>query len=510
MSGNLPQSVDLPRLTIFVLSPGDVAEERLIAKRVLDRLAAEFAPDAKIETILWEHEPLLASGDFQTQITRPAETDIVVCILWSRLGTRLPQQLKRPDGSPYNSGTEFEFEDALEGRKQHGVPDLLVYRKTAKPLVSLEDTQAARQALRQKELLDEFVQRFFHGADGTLIAAFQPFENAADFETRLEEHLRKLIQDRLQKLGISLAGREPVLRPTWTKGSPFRGLQVFEFQHHAVFFGRTRTIGEILERLKRQAAEGRAFLLVLGVSGCGKSSLVRAGVLSDLVEPGVVEGVGLWRRTIMRPGERAGDLFDGLAAALSGEEALPELASDGTTVEQLAGMLRGQPEAAPYLIKGALAQAASHLVKADSSPVQPAARLSWSSINSKSCSPPTTSRRTTAPAFFPRFRPGPKRPDVVIATLRSDFYHRCAEIPAPVDLKAGSGQYDVQPPEAAEIAQLVRRPTLAAGLQFEPEDLQTGQRLDDLLRDAARPTATACRCWSSRSMSFTGSALGTS
>ena len=111
-----------PELKVFVSSPGNVAEERLIANRVLDRLAAEFAPEATIEAILWEHEPLLASGTFQTQIIRPAETDIVVCILWSRLGTRLPQQFKRPDGSTYNSGTEFEFEDALEGHKRRARP----------------------------------------------------------------------------------------------------------------------------------------------------------------------------------------------------------------------------------------------------------------------------------------------------------------------------------------------------------------------------------------------------
>src|SRR5208282_1820847 len=118
--------MSLVSIKIFVSSPGDVAEERLIAKRVLDRLVTQFAPQATIESILWEHEPLLASGHFQTQIIRPAETDIVVCILWSRLGTRLPQQFKHADGSPYNSGTEFEFEDALEGRKQRGLPDLLV------------------------------------------------------------------------------------------------------------------------------------------------------------------------------------------------------------------------------------------------------------------------------------------------------------------------------------------------------------------------------------------------
>ena len=92
MNQDASKSSDRPRLRVFVSSPGDVAEERLIAKRILDRLADEFAPVAKIESIFWEHEPLLATDTFQTQIIRPSETDIVVCILWSRLGTRLPQQ----------------------------------------------------------------------------------------------------------------------------------------------------------------------------------------------------------------------------------------------------------------------------------------------------------------------------------------------------------------------------------------------------------------------------------
>ena len=478
--------MSLATIKIFVSSPGDVAEERLIAKRVLDRLVAQFAPLAKIESILWEHEPLLASGSFQTQIVRPAETDIVVCILWSRLGTRLPPQFNHADGSPYNSGTEFEFEDALEGRRQRGLPDLLVYRKTAEPLVSLKDTQAASQLLQQKMLLDEFVARFFHGVDGTLLAAFHPFDNTADFETRLEDHLRKLIQDRLHKLGVAAASQETVARPTWTAGSPFRGLQVFEFEHHAIFFGRTRAIGEILAGLKRQAAEGRAFLLVLGVSGCGKSSLVRAGVLPDLVQPGVVEGVGLWRRTILRPGERSGDLFDGLAAALRRTEALPELASDGTTVEQLAGMLRASPEAAPHLVKGALSQAASHLKKAEISPLQPVAKLVLVLDQLEELFTADDLSQDHRVDFFRAINALAQSGQTwVIATLRSDFYYRTAEIPALANLKAGAGQYDVQPPSAAEIAQLVRRPTFAAGLQFEPEDPQTGQRLDDVLRDAA-------------------------
>jgi WD40 repeat protein len=471
---------------VFVSSPGDVAEERFITKRVLQRLYGEFAPFVKVNPIFWEHEPLLASDSFQEQIPLPSQSDIVICILWSRLGTRLPHEFTNPDGTPrYKTGTEFEFDDALKGRKQRGSPDLLVYRKTAEPLVSLKDTGAAAQALQQKVLLDQFVLQFFHGEDGTLIAAFQPFDNAADFETRLEEHLRKLILARLERLGVDLAHRGEVVAPTWTKGSPFRGLAVFDYEHHAIFFGRTRAIGDVIERLKRQAADGRAFLLILGVSGCGKSSLIRAGVLPMLVQPAVVEGVGLWRRAIVRPSERSGDLFDGLAAALLRPEALPELAADGTTAEKLAADLRNDPGAAPHMVKGALSQAVGDLRKAAESAIQPAARLVLVFDQLEELFTVDSVSPEQRAAYFRAIRSlAISGQTWVIATLRSDFYHHCAEIPALGELKAGSGQYDLAPPDPSEIAHLVRRPACAAGLRFE-EDLQTGERLDDQLRDAA-------------------------
>src|SRR2546423_12615717 len=87
------------KLRIFLSSPGDVGQERLIAARVIERLQGEFGGTVELEPILWEHEPLRASAHFQEQIVPPSQTDIVVCILWSRLGTRLPEQFCREDGS---------------------------------------------------------------------------------------------------------------------------------------------------------------------------------------------------------------------------------------------------------------------------------------------------------------------------------------------------------------------------------------------------------------------------
>ena len=115
-----PASVAPPTLRIFVSSPGDVARERALAERVIEGLQTEFAGRARLEAFLWEHEPLLATKGFQEQILRPSECDIAVFILWSRLGTRLPKNVTRPDGSRYASGTEFgnaavHISDFLDG-----------------------------------------------------------------------------------------------------------------------------------------------------------------------------------------------------------------------------------------------------------------------------------------------------------------------------------------------------------------------------------------------------------
>ncbi|MCD4725125.1 MAG: DUF4062 domain-containing protein, partial [Bacteroidales bacterium] len=118
---------EIKSIRIFISSPGDVAEERALTRKVIERLQGEYSGRVILEPIYWEHEPLLATQTFQEQIIRPSETDIVITILWSRLGTRLPEQFTKADGSRYESGTEFEFEDAFNSFRDRGTPDLLIY-----------------------------------------------------------------------------------------------------------------------------------------------------------------------------------------------------------------------------------------------------------------------------------------------------------------------------------------------------------------------------------------------
>jgi energy-coupling factor transporter ATP-binding protein EcfA2 len=85
--------------------------------------------------------------------------------------------------------------------------------------------------------------------------------------------------------------------------NPFRGLLPFEEEHATLFFGRDREIRDIATRL-----EHRRLLAVTGVSGSGKSSLVRAGVI-PMLKAGLVPQLGARLRVaIIKP--RGGPLAE--------------------------------------------------------------------------------------------------------------------------------------------------------------------------------------------------------
>ena len=81
--------------------------------------------------------------------------------------------------------------------------------------------------------------------------------------------------------------------------NPYPGLRPFRYDESDVFFGREKQVDLLIERLA-----ANRFLAVIGSSGCGKSSLVRAGLIPAL-NAGFMSQVGSrWRIVAMRPGER--------------------------------------------------------------------------------------------------------------------------------------------------------------------------------------------------------------
>jgi CheY-like chemotaxis protein len=188
----------LPHLRIFISSPGDVIPERRIVRSVINQLNEEMSDLVILSPMFWEDEPLLASDTFQSQIHPARDADIYVGIFWSRLGSPLPDHIRRPDGTQYLSGSEYEFEDAMAGHDENGKPDILVYRKTSEPIIGLSDREAVMEKLNQMERLEGFTEKWFMSDDGkSFTGAFHGFDEETAFEDQFYNHLKKLVLNQL-------------------------------------------------------------------------------------------------------------------------------------------------------------------------------------------------------------------------------------------------------------------------------------------------------------------------
>jgi hypothetical protein len=85
--------------------------------------------------------------------------------------------------------------------------------------------------------------------------------------------------------GLDRSGLDPWDSFSWNPDrSPYPGLEAFGSEDAAVFFGRRKEIAELRDRLQRTLQRGRGqAIAVIGPSGSGKSSLVGAGLLPQLV-----------------------------------------------------------------------------------------------------------------------------------------------------------------------------------------------------------------------------------
>ena len=112
--------------------------------------------------------------------------------------------------------------------------------------------------------------------------------------------------------------------------NPYRGLRAFDVTDSPTFFGRERLVDEIVAALDRPDS---GFVAVVGPSGSGKSSAVRAGVL-PAIRAGRIRGSAKWFITAMSPGARP---FERLETALLRVAVNPP----GSLIEQLRAGDRG-------------------------------------------------------------------------------------------------------------------------------------------------------------------------
>jgi transcriptional regulator with XRE-family HTH domain len=104
--------------------------------------------------------------------------------------------------------------------------------------------------------------------------------------------------------------------------SPYRGLAAFEERDAGFFFGREAATIEVLERMSRRL-DGAGLLVISGVSGAGKSSLLRAGVLARIRGVGLpgAPGAASWPRVVLTPTRAPLDELAVRVAVLAGADA---------------------------------------------------------------------------------------------------------------------------------------------------------------------------------------------
>jgi tetratricopeptide (TPR) repeat protein len=471
-------------IRIFISSPGDVAKERALAREVVESLRRRYARHFMLQAVLWENLPLQSDQSFQAGIDAVLSekgANIAIFILWSRLGLPLGPTIVKPDGTPYRSGTEREYDLIIRARAKalheegRARPDILVYTRRDDPSFeeSLRGTSTGKkdELIQQKKLVESFLaETFLDPTTGIKLGAYYPFDRPAAFAQLLRAHLQHLLDQ--------LAGETmDVIWDADKLGPPFLGLESFQARHAAVFFGREEETLEARHALKEQARNGCAFLLLLGGSGSGKSSLARAGVLPAIVELELDEQVAGWRSLVITPAQLGPDPIATLVDHLAADDLLPGLRQHATSLPDLVAGLKKDPELTFSLrLKEVLVQTSAQHGGAVR------LLLVLDQLEELFTTPDLAAEdRTRFLAVIETFaRSGCVW---VLATARSDFYQQILSEPALVRMKAGHGQFDVLPPGPDALARLIEEPARMAGLTFEMRDEQALS--SRILKDAA-------------------------
>ena len=267
------------------------------------------------------------------------------------------------------------------------------------------------------------------GRDGARFAAI------VDRCLRRDPAARFASGDELREALESLAA--PVIGGELPEGNPYRGLVAFDAEHRTLFFGRKPDIRAVIERLRETG-----LVLVAGDSGVGKSSLCRAGVLPHVLD-GALGDHRTWRAVQLVPGQHPLAALGTVLASYLGldEDAALEMISD-------------EPGRVPRDVRRAAGSDGGLLVLVD----QLEELI-------------TLADRADAERFAELLAELAVMPGVrVLATVRSDFLTRIAELPA-IGADIGRTLYLLRPLTAEGAREAVVGPARAKGVAFESDEL---------------------------------------
>ena len=233
----------------------------------------------------------------------------------------------------------------------------------------------------------------------------------------------------------------PVSQPPTIMENPYKGLRAFQEADVADFFGREALIHRLLERLQEDDPLAR-FLALVGPSGSGKSSIVRAGLIPAL-RNGKLPGSENWFVANMLPGTHPLEELELALIRVASEsdlDLLPLLREDERGLSR--AIRRILPEGETLLLVVDQFEEAFILADDTSESAQFIEGLHAALID-------------------------PRSPLRVIVTLRADFYDRPLMIPGFSELMRQRTEV-ITPMAATELERAIVAPAQRVGLQVEP------------------------------------------
>ena len=225
-----------------------------------------------------------------------------------------------------------------------------------------------------------------------------------------------------------------------TTRPPYKGLAPFEADDAELFFGRDLVVAELTARLRSSR-----FLAIVGASGSGKSSVLRAGLVAS-VQQGAFPGSGDWPVVVMTPTARPLEELAQRWAPLAGTTAPSLLAALGEDPSAFAGAVRSALTRLPHgarapLVIDQFEEAFTLCTDVDE-------------------------RRQFVAALVAGVRADVAGATVVIA-LRADFYGHCAAYPELRQLVEANTCL-LGPMDPPELMAAIEGPANVAGLRLEP------------------------------------------
>lgn len=262
-------------------------------------------------------------------------------------------------------------------------------------------------------------------------------------------------EDAFHRLKCGIRGFEPGAGPgqaIYEGQCPYRGLQTFQPEHAAFFFGREARIEWLLDELRNgfNTKEENRFLGIVGASGSGKSSLARAGLVPAL-RNGLLPDSDKWPIIICRPGP---DPLEELAKSLYSESALRSAAHD---VGDLIDRLSSETRRLHLTTSSALFESPdTHRVVLLVDQFEELFTL---------CLDDTRRISFIDNLLYASSQTGGRT--VVVLTMRADFYGKCSAYPNLAD--ALSDHQELVPPMTKEeLRRAIERPAQFTGCELEP------------------------------------------